>query len=849
MAAKNKFEVGFVFGAKKASTFDNTVKGIVKGIAGIASAYVGINTLKGAIDTFATFEQSMANVKAISGATTEEFQALEAAAMEMGRKTSKTAAESADALGYMALAGWDTQQSIKGLEPILRSSEAFSMDLATASDLVTDSMSAMGIAVDDLGGYLDVVAKAQNSANANGQQMMEAYLNVGGKLKDMNANMDESAAILGIMANRGIKGSEAGNSLNTILMRMTASTGESSKAMKALGISAFDAQGNWRSMEDIFMDVQQAISGLDEQQQAYYKDMIAGKNHSATFSAIMDGLGNEYSDLKDKIIDCDGALLDTAETMNNTMQGAFKRLESATDDMKIQFVKTFEKGLSGAINKAAEYIPVVTEKITQGIQWIGTKAAPVFTSIKDNAVASVQYIKAKWDQYGPGIIAFFTETKDRAVAAFTWVRDTGQQAIENIRAKFVEIKPNIQAFAGAVTDLGGKIVEKIRGGFELAKPVITFIATEALPQVVSALGAVFGGAAKVYDFFASNWDYISPLVYGIVGAFAAYKAITLGIVVAEKAKNAVMLISKGITTTMKVAQAGLNAVMAANPVALVVLAIGALIAIGVLLYKNWDKIKAKAAEVWQGMKDAFGGAVAWFRGVWDGVIATVQNFMAGLQERFPMIADIISVPINAVKGYIEGLKQTFTGIIDFVAGVFTGDWTRAWEGVKGIFGGIFQSFSSLAKTPINAVIAIINGAIRGINGISVDVPDWVPGLGGKTYGFAIPEIPMLAKGGIATAPTVAMVGEGNESEAILPLSKLSGMLNAPMNGIASLIERFLAAIEGGGDGMPPIQFSPQLVFNGPANQEDVDRALDLSFEKFKKLMAQYEQDRKRKSLK
>lgn len=759
MANGKSFKVGFVFGAKKDSTFGKTfgdinqsIGKVVKSLASVAATVISFNAVKDAVNTFATFEQSMANVKAISGATAEEFAALESAALEMGRRTSKTAAESADALGYMALAGWDTQQSIKGLEPVLRASEAFTMDLATASDLVTDSMSAMGIAVDDLGGYLDVVSKAQSSANANGQQMMEAYLNVGGKLKDMNADMSESASILGVMANRGIKGSEAGNSLNTILMRMTASTGESSKAMKSLGISAFDAQGQWRPMEDIFMDVQNALSGMSEQQQSYYKDMIAGKNHSASFAAILDGLGNEYIDLKEKIADSDGALLQTAETMNNTMQGAFKRLESATDDMKIQFVKTFEKGLSGSINFVAEKIPVITGKITQGIEWIGKKAAPVFTAIKDNAIASITFIKTKWDQYGPSIIAFFGTVRDRAVSAFTWIRDTGQTAISNIQAKFQEIQPHVQNFIGAVVDIGTSIKEKLQGAFETAKPVIEWVITEGFPAVIGTAGAVLGKISEVYYFFRDNWSAIAPIISGITAAVIAYKVATVAMSAAQK-------IMTTVTAAMTVAQQAFNVVMNANPIGIVVTAIGLLVAAGVALYQNWDVVKAKAAELWEGIKGVFGGIVGWFGGIWDGI------------------------------------KSGFKGFINFIIG-------------------------GLNKIP------------QGLNKLQVNIPDWVPGVGGKTLGFAIPEIPYLAKGGIATKPTVAMVGEGKEHEAIMPLSKLQGLLNR----------------QGGPAAAPMPAFSPVLNFYGPAGEKEVTGAVKTAFEEFKKLMHQYEAEKRRKGL-
>lgn len=157
------------------------------------------------------FEESMSNVKVLSGATGKDLDKLTDAALRMGSETSKSSKECADALGFMSLAGWDTQQMLTGLEPILRMSEAAGADLALTSDLVTDSMSSLGVEVNDLNRYLDIVAKSQSSANTSATQMLEAYISCGGTLKNLNVPLEESATWISILANRGKKASEAGN--------------------------------------------------------------------------------------------------------------------------------------------------------------------------------------------------------------------------------------------------------------------------------------------------------------------------------------------------------------------------------------------------------------------------------------------------------------------------------------------------------------------------------------------------------------------------------------------------------------------------------------------------------------
>ena len=251
MANKTTYELALEIGGKIQSSLEKSVGGVNKKLdsigkaaktaakiatAAFAAVKIG-DFVKDAVSVYADFDQAMANTAATAGATSEEYAKLEAAALEMGKKTTKTATEASEALGYMALAGWDVNTSISALEPVLRLSEATGMDLATCSDLVTDSMSALGLTVDELSGYLDVACKANNKSNQTAQQLMEAYIGCGGVLNNLGVSVEDSATALGVLANRGIKGSEAGNKLNTVLINLTSGTGQAGAMMKKLGIS------------------------------------------------------------------------------------------------------------------------------------------------------------------------------------------------------------------------------------------------------------------------------------------------------------------------------------------------------------------------------------------------------------------------------------------------------------------------------------------------------------------------------------------------------------------------------------------------------------------------------------
>lgn len=207
----------------------------------------------------------------------------------MGKKTTKTATEASEALGYMALAGWDVDTSIASLEPVLRLSEATQMDLATCSDLVTDSMSALGLTADQLTDYLNVTCQASNKSNTTAQALMEAMIGCGGAAKSAGMDYKQTAAALGILANNGVKGAEAGTALNSMLVRMTTKD-VAQKAFKELGVSIYDSSGQMRNMQDILVELNGAMSGLTQEQKNNYMSAIAGTNYYTQFGYLLEGV-------------------------------------------------------------------------------------------------------------------------------------------------------------------------------------------------------------------------------------------------------------------------------------------------------------------------------------------------------------------------------------------------------------------------------------------------------------------------------------------------------------------------------------------------------------------------------
>lgn len=352
------------FGAKMKSALSDIWNLSLK--VGAALASMAVTGIGASVKVGTSFDASMSNVEALSRAAGDELAALRAKAEEMGATTSKSATEAADALGYMALAGWDTEQMLGGIEPILRASEAGAMDLATASDLVTDSMSAMGISVNDLTHYLDVATKAQSSSNTSLEQLLNAYVIAGGTFKNFNVSLEESSALLGILANRGIKGSEAGNSLNSVLINLIGASSTSANAMEELGISAYDADGNFIGITETLRLVSGALENLDQQQRDFFIAKLGGKTQYDTLQALLSGVNDEYDVLYGKLEQSNGALLETAAIMQDNLKGNVTTFTSALEDLGIQVNDQFKDKFREAVQAATVEVGKLAGEVSDG---------------------------------------------------------------------------------------------------------------------------------------------------------------------------------------------------------------------------------------------------------------------------------------------------------------------------------------------------------------------------------------------------------------------------------------------------------------------------------------------------
>ncbi len=356
---------------------------------GVAGAYAKVAA--DSVKTYKDYESALNSAAATAGIErgTKEYEAMNKAARDAGGTTIKTAQESANALEYMALAGWSVEDSTKALLPVLKLSAATGADLATTSDLVTDSMANLGLGINDLNRYLDVSATANNKSNQTAMQLQEAYLGAGGVLANLKTPLEESAAILGVLANRGTKGGEAGTAFSAILVNMQKRSGESSKAMKQLGVSMYDAQGKSRHIVDVFKEISDKTAGMTEQNRNLIYQMIGGKSHVDSFAKIMQGFTTDTADgtkevysLIDAFKNSDGALNKLYDIKTDTLEGSAELLKSAFDDMKISIGEQISPALSKSAKDLAAKMPQISNVVSDTI----VKALPPLTNLLEYAV-------------------------------------------------------------------------------------------------------------------------------------------------------------------------------------------------------------------------------------------------------------------------------------------------------------------------------------------------------------------------------------------------------------------------------------------------------------------------------
>lgn len=323
---------------------------------GVTTPILGLGTA--AIKTTAEFDQSMSKVAAISGATGNDFDALRSKAREMGAETKFSASEAADAMTYMAMAGWETGDMLEGVEGIMNLAAASGSDLATTSDIVTDALTAFGLSAGDSGHFADVLAAASSSANTNVDMMGETFKYVAPVAGALGFSIEDTAEAIGLMANAGIKGSMSGTSLRSVMNALTDDIEICGGELGKVTVATSNTDGSMRDLGDILADCRVAFDGLSEAERANQAETIVGKNAMSGFLALMLAAPEDIEKVSSAIGDCDGVSKEMAATMQDNLKGDIEVLKSQTQELAISFgdilmpkVRDMVSGLQNLVKK------------------------------------------------------------------------------------------------------------------------------------------------------------------------------------------------------------------------------------------------------------------------------------------------------------------------------------------------------------------------------------------------------------------------------------------------------------------------------------------------------------------
>ena len=765
--------------------------------AGLAAMGTGaIAATKYLSDLGGEWQEATNQVAASTGAAGKELENLRGAMERVyADNFGEDVADVADAVALVDrnLANLDQEGLTKATEGALALRDAFEYEVEESTRAAEAIRKNFGTSVEDA--FSLIAAGAQNGLDYSGElidtineyssQFSKLGFTADGMFNLLQSGADSTAWNL----------DKVGDAIKEFSIRAIDGSDTTVSAFEDLGYNAekimatFAAGGE--GANTAFFEVLNTLMDVDDQVK---RDALG----VSLFGTMWEDLGVEamqaMADASSAAYDTQGALEQINQVKYNDMDSALQGIRRQMEVDLLPAADAVYQSLMDSMPEITaamgEMSPVIAEIAEDFADWAGgavSEGLPVLVDgIRDFADwAGKAHEKAK------PFLSFLWEHKGTvvAVAAGAKVLSMSLGAVNKAMGAYKNAKGMLAVLQKILAVHPGLIAAKVKDKAETAYPY----ALEAKDVPIRAKTT------------AATW-----------AQTAATKASTL-------ATKAATVATKGMSAAVK---------FLTSPMGITLGIITAVAAALVLLYKNWDSVKAWLVN--------FGNTV---NQIWTNFSNAVGNAIAAIGQHFPLLGAYLQGWWESIQAAVENVKAIFQNIIDFISNVFSGNWSAAWQNIVNIFGNLFGMIVNLAKAPINGVISAINWVLEKINSISVTIPDWVPLVGGQTLDFNIPTIPKLAEGGVATSPTLAEIGEGGEPEAVMPLSKL-----------ADLLDNWPRPKPGGGGSQPggdgeTIVFSPVFNFYGKADREDVEEATRISFQEFKRLYKKLKAEERRKNFK
>lgn len=723
-AARESNEGYTVLKGTLANLASTAVTAAVGGIKDAASAVVEIGS---------AFETSMSKVSALSGATGDDLAALESKARELGSTTTFSASQAADALGYMALAGWDTQAMLAGVGPVLSLAQAGELDLAAASDLVTDYLSAFNMTAEDTGRMVDVLAYAQAHANTTVDGLGQAFKNCAANCNAAGMDVETTSAAIAMMANQGLKGSEAGTALNAVMRDMTSRMEDGSIAIGDQAVAVMDAQGNYRDFADILADVEAATDGMGDAEKAaalqstFTADSIKGLN------LMLNAGAGELSSFRDDLYGCAGAAEDAAKAMTDNLQGDLAGMGSAFEELALKIYDGVQEPLRGAVQfVTGSVVPALTflvENVDYVAVALGGVAAAVAAMNFGKVASALSAVPKLLAGFTGGPILLVVGALTALAAGAKWAYDNVQpfrEAVDLLAATLQDaLGPVIDqaadalgavlpaAMEGASGVLEGVVVPAIESfaGFltDAVVPAVaefgTFLQTEAVPALQEFAGWAVDNVVPALQAMAG---YVEANVVPAVQQLAQWAADNLvpvlfqladfvtGSVVPALQQLADFIVSSVVPAVMEGYRWFAENIL---PV---------LQAVAAFVIENVVPALAAVAEF------VLGSLVPILSVIFETIVGTLGNIEVAWQAVWGVVSGVFMAVWEAISAAAEMWMGVIQGVIDAVSAAISGDWEGVWRGIGEVFSSIVNGILRLGANIFNALATTVSSIITGL---------------------------------------------------------------------------------------------------------------------------------------
>ena len=700
------------------------------------------------------------------GATGSDFDSLRDKAREMGAKTKFSATEAADAMNYMAMAGWKTEDMLSGIEGVMYLAAASGEDLATTSDIVTDALTAFGLTAADSGHFADVLAAASSNANTNVSMMGETFKYCAPVAGALGFSVEDTAEAIGLMGNAGIKASQAGTSMRSIMTNLTGDVKLSGAAIGDVTIATTNADGSMRSLSAILADCRGAFAGMTEAEKANNAEALVGKNAMSGFLALMNAAPEDIEKVSGAVNNCKDAAKNMADTMQDNLEGQLTILKSQLQELAISFgdllmpaVRSIVSGLQGMVN----VLNVMPDGMKRVIMIVALLAAAL----------------------GP-VLIIIGKTLSAIGTIMTWAP---------------KLAGAISAVKGAFAALSATM---------MANPIAIVIA--AIAALVAAFIYLWNTNEEFRQFWIRLWNEIKEV------AVQVWTAVSQFLVSAWNGiRNTAVAVWNGIRDFFSGLWAGIKTLFTTVVTAISTFLVGAWNGIRATVMAVWNAISAFLGSVWNGIRSVITNVVngirTFLQSAWNGIrtaITTVLNAIRTvISTVWNGIRTIISTVLNGIRGTVNsvwnGIRNTISSVVNGIKNTVYGAFNAMWSGIRSTISGIYNTIRDGLGNAVNYITGlasagwrwgadIINGIVNGIRSCIGAVANAVTDVANTIRShlhFSVPDEGPLTDFESWMPDFMSGLAEGIE--------KSRGMVKAAVNSVATdmVVSPQMAVADGG----------------------------------------------------